>query len=406
MTGWYVVKFTKEKNLIEVIPSNWIQNFRECLWPEKLGTLKLQAAIKNRSRPSDDWKLHPIKVISKQMYSNYKDASKCADETLALNSSASETELTQNQSINKRKRTCKADNNNGLSSSDDEEQSTVAHNIPDFPNFTSIVQEIDEDIVEEGTNSNIYNKNYHNQDSFVNNTNSLIIEQPDNLTVCQLEENEDPLLQELKAVMDVEDENSLSVHNEYGEYPSSLLVEKKDCDSEVQTQIMRQLVTLNARSKEHGEYLHTILMILNGIQEKQKSSDNQPATPSSMLEFEPIYETLPVTNEESLNLLQQALTNDQTLFNKTVKMLSLIGGSDIKESVRRILRKLISNEYAKQFSYTGHKSSKHAFNKTILSSLLIKAIHSTGNLADKSVKEIETITSIWLSKASERSKNK
>lgn len=83
---------------------------------------------------------------------------------------------------------------------------------------------------------------------------------------------------------------------------------------------MRQLVTLNARSKEHGEYLHTILMILNDIQEKQKSSNNQPATSSSMLEFESIYEMLPVTNEESLNLLQQALTNDHTLFNKTVSM--------------------------------------------------------------------------------------
>lgn len=56
---------------------------------------------------------------------------------------------------------------------------------------------------------------------------------------------------------------------------------------------------------------------------------------------------------------------------KQVKILSLIGGGDIKESVRRILRKLISNEYAKTFSYTGHKNSKTAFNKTILSSLLI-----------------------------------
>jgi len=70
------------------------------------------------------------------MYSSYNDASKCAEKTLALTSSASETELTQNQSINKRKRTCKADNYYGLSSSGDEEQST-AHNIPDFPNFTS-----------------------------------------------------------------------------------------------------------------------------------------------------------------------------------------------------------------------------------------------------------------------------
>lgn len=51
-------------------------------------------------------------------------------------------------------------------------------------------------------------------------------------------------------------------------------------------------------------------------------------------------------------------------------MLSLIGGSNLNESVRRVLRKLISNEFAKSFSYTGHKSNKNAFNKTILSSLL------------------------------------
>lgn len=52
-------------------------------------------------------------------------------------------------------------------------------------------------------------------------------------------------------------------------------------------------------------------------------------------------------------------------------MLSLIGGSNFKQSVRRILRKLITNDYAKSFSYTGHKNNKSAFNQTILASLLI-----------------------------------
>lgn len=93
MDGCYVVKFTKENNLIEVIHSNWIQNFNECFWPDKLGTLKLLAAIKNKLKPSSNWKLHPIKVISKQMFSNYNEASKCADKTLVLYSSASEAEL-------------------------------------------------------------------------------------------------------------------------------------------------------------------------------------------------------------------------------------------------------------------------------------------------------------------------
>jgi len=55
-------------------------------------------------------------------------------------------------------------------------------------------------------------------------------------------------------------------------------------------------------------------------------------------------------------------------------MLSKIGGSSYKETVRRILRKLITDEFAKLFSYTGHKCNKKAFNKTILCSLLLSKL--------------------------------
>lgn len=42
-----------------------------------------------------------------------------------------------------------------------------------------------------------------------------------------------------------------------------------------------------------------------------------------------------------------------------VKMLTMIGGSNFKEIVRCILRKLITDEFAKLFSYTGHKGNKN-----------------------------------------------
>jgi hypothetical protein len=53
-------------------------------------------------------------------------------------------------------------------------------------------------------------------------------------------------------------------------------------------------------------------------------------------------------------------------------MLTLMGGSDYKELTRRILRKIISDELATSYSFTGHKGKgiKLAFNKTILSPLL------------------------------------
>lgn len=86
----------------------------------------------------------------------------------------------------------------------------------------------------------------------------------------------------------------------------------------MQTQIIRQLVTLNARSKEHGEYLHTIMMMLNDMQKTQnKLSTDQSIGTSSHNEFEQIYETLPVSNEESLNNLQQ---NNNTLYDKTLSI--------------------------------------------------------------------------------------
>lgn len=56
-------------------------------------------------------------------------------------------------------------------------------------------------------------------------------------------------------------------------------------------------------------------------------------------------------------------------------MLTMIGGGSLNESIRRILRKLITDDYAKNFSYTGHKHKKNAFNQTILASLLTSKLN-------------------------------
>lgn len=51
-------------------------------------------------------------------------------------------------------------------------------------------------------------------------------------------------------------------------------------------------------------------------------------------------------------------------------MLTLIGGSDEKQLIRRILKKLMADSLAIFYNYTGHKNAKNAFNKTVLSTLL------------------------------------
>lgn len=79
---------------------------------------------------------------------------------------------------------------------------------------------------------------------------------------------------------------------------------------------MRQLVTLNARSKEQGENLHTIMMIVSNIQEKLKLLEQPTATLSSH-EFENMYKMLPIANDDSLNNFKQILSNE-ALYDQTV----------------------------------------------------------------------------------------
>lgn len=124
-SGWYVVKFINEKNVIEVIPNNWIVNFEKCNWPTKFGSIKLQAAIKNRLTPSAiGWKTYPIKVICKHMFLTYDDASNFANTTLALSSSESDAFVVKN-APKKRKKQNKLLSNYKSSSSSDEEHSAV-----------------------------------------------------------------------------------------------------------------------------------------------------------------------------------------------------------------------------------------------------------------------------------------
>jgi hypothetical protein len=61
---------------------------------------------------------------------------------------------------------------------------------------------------------------------------------------------------------------------------------------------LRQLITLNARCKEQGDYLHTIMMVVNNIQEKQdflfKQTSSIAVSSITNDEIENIFAMLPI----------------------------------------------------------------------------------------------------------------
>ncbi|CAI6371140.1 unnamed protein product [Macrosiphum euphorbiae] len=402
--GWYVVKFIHEKNTIEVIPNNWMIHFEKCLWPSHIGLLKMQAAIKNRLTPSNDWSSYAIKVICTRMFSNYNEASKFANKTLAETSSESDAPNFLTSSKN-RKRTNNTNNNNvlikkhtlqGNVESSDEEQSNISIDVPPYPKCPNL-----ETIVEEKSNTDKIN--YCDEDNI---SNILLV---DNNEYNDFEE-------ELNYGSDTQQslENNLADF----EKASNLLVEiPPEVNKEIaiinsslsttnnckfQRQVMRQLVTLNARFEEHTKYLDVIMVMVNDLKEKLQHTNPLETSINGRHEVENVLSKFPVTDEIALNEITNDLNNNSSVYDQIVKTLALIGGSSFKESVRRILRKLITDDYAKSFSYTGHKNNKQPFNKTILASLLTRAVHSSNNNSGRTIKEIESVASIWLTKAGER----
>lgn len=135
VTGWYVVKFIEE-NTLEVIPSNWLVNFKQCLWPSKLGSLKTQLAIKNLLLPTKDWEIFPVKVISKSLIGSFEEASKYANNALQLSSSENDVQTLKMVEVHptKRKRVIlKIVNKKRKDESSSENEGETDGLIPEFP---------------------------------------------------------------------------------------------------------------------------------------------------------------------------------------------------------------------------------------------------------------------------------
>lgn len=135
MAGWYVAQFIEESS-VEVIPSNWILNFNQCVWPNNLGPLKIAGAIRNNLKPSKDWKKYSIRILCKTLITDFHQATSVANK--AQFTSDSEALIAQESTTSiKRKRLPKKKNVSSPMSSDEDVLKTNENSkqvsLPDFP---------------------------------------------------------------------------------------------------------------------------------------------------------------------------------------------------------------------------------------------------------------------------------
>lgn len=136
-SGWYIALF-KDENTVEVIPSNWLVNFGECVWPKNFGPLKISAAIRNSLKPSADWEKCPIKILNKSLISDFQNATTIANKA-QFTSDCESLAIVKEPTTLKRKRIQKK--KEIFTSSSDEEllinklndNKQVTKPLPDFP---------------------------------------------------------------------------------------------------------------------------------------------------------------------------------------------------------------------------------------------------------------------------------
>ncbi|CAG9823908.1 unnamed protein product [Phaedon cochleariae] len=164
-------------------------------------------------------------------------------------------------------------------------------------------------------------------------------------------------------------------------------------DKEFKRQVLTKLNIIMAKLNGHDEQLEA----MNNLLENCKPKNGEDETPATGLEL------LPVNNDDSLAVCEQFLSDEMNL-RKLARELSRMGGTTVPEITRKLLYKIITNEFAELYSWEGGKGKRKFINVT-LSRLVIDAVQCNKRTQNACEDEIIQEVKRWLAKAKERVKN-
>ncbi|VEN40693.1 unnamed protein product, partial [Callosobruchus maculatus] len=119
---------------------------------------------------------------------------------------------------------------------------------------------------------------------------------------------------------------------------------------------------------------------------------------AELSDAEDAYKRLPVKTQEEFLQIEHLLLDDGT-YKLLISKLKRLGGSDYKDCIKRMLKKIMTDNVMMLFSFSGHKG-KMPFCGSKICDALLGAVQECA--PDASLKEIELKVSIYLSKAKER----
>ncbi|VEN60924.1 unnamed protein product [Callosobruchus maculatus] len=127
-------------------------------------------------------------------------------------------------------------------------------------------------------------------------------------------------------------------------------------------------------------------------------TDDASVNSAELSDAEDVYKWLPIQTQDEFLRIEHLLLDDGT-YKLLISKLKRLGGSDYKDCIKRMLKKIMTDNVMMLFSFSGHKGKKRFCGSKICDALL-GAVQECA--PDASMKEIELKVSIYLTKAKER----
>ncbi|XP_029175122.1 uncharacterized protein LOC114943638 [Nylanderia fulva] len=340
---WYVVKFDDE-DTVEAVPDIWyMKKNSQCYWPPG-GTAKhiIVDFIKKKQSPGADWALYEANLLGS--YDNYKIAQKKANKaknTNNLSSNNEELKRKYRRRSTKKSHHKESENEYELSSETEVSSDDVIYPVPTPIEKTQL------------SGINVTDKN-----------------------------------DQLKASTSVTTSNKSENLFATSQQPTSTLQQ----NNEYQKRVLRELHILSLKMDDIVENMSLLF--------KSKRNESQDLT--SHEEILDITRSFPV-NENSLALLENWLIDSE--HKKLLSQhLSRIGGSNVKEIVRRIMYHVFTNEVGMIYSWEGAKKKK-IFKDLAVASTIFSAVRLNKNTNDCTNAEIISFIKAWLVRSKDRFNN-
>lgn len=111
----------------------------------------------------------------------------------------------------------------------------------------------------------------------------------------------------------------------------------------------------------------------------------------------------PLTNEDQLMKIENKVTTDNEFQMHLIYELSKLGGLSVDEHVSRILYKLLTNELACKYNWSGGKQKKKPFYNLALVDMINKAVLNNRKLKNVTHRDIQDSIKNWLRRCKEKS---